>query len=74
MSHVAVVSSEQGLEEMKRLLLLLLGCAVQVRVQLLEFHIAPFYIHKSYNDVIKNQTSFKKDLTDKINRIHSLEY
>lgn len=35
MSHVAVVSSEQGLEEMKRLLLLLLGCAVQVRVQLL---------------------------------------
>lgn len=30
--YVAVPSSEQGLEEMKKLLLLLLGCAVQVRV------------------------------------------
>lgn len=32
---VAVSSSEQGLEEMKKLLLLLLGCAVQVRVHLI---------------------------------------
>lgn len=30
---ISVFSLEQGLEEMKKLLLLLLGCAVQVRAQ-----------------------------------------
>lgn len=33
--YVAVSSLEQGLEEMKKMLLLLLGCAVQVRVHLI---------------------------------------
>lgn len=59
--HFAVLNLEQGLEEMKKLLLLLLGCAVQVRVGF----VPHFYIHKLYNVAVRNR-GFYRDLTDKI--------
>lgn len=49
-THFAVLILEQGLEEMKKLLLLLLGCAVQVRVGF----VPHFYRDKLYNVAVRN--------------------